>query len=574
MDKNLIWETDAELIDPSIIERMLYKNEYVVEYLEYRSKHFVVATKGTGKTMLLKSKRYALEKELRSKSGFSDDGGVFFIPSVEPYLDFSIDFKFLSKKVIDFLHDWKNAKTLWLMSLQISILSYHFANKKEDYYSIYAKSDLPSKIKNMMFGGECNPSTIVVELLNMTISDYQNLLRSTGTRLRDMFSRLIRYGVFVFMDRVDQSLMDYRALWVSIQVGLLEAAWDLMRMNAHVKVYCSIRLEAYENYESPNKHSISGEVSVIKYDIADLKEMLNALIYFYEGKESLQDFVKLGMIKNPITHEREDVFEYIYRHTLMRPRDFVYISSCISPEAKALTVEKFRGIINKASDLGIARKIFSENVVFMECLHDKQQREVFLSFISKNIINFDEMVGVCSEFNGVECCDGSKCGDCNLNHPFCELYNAGLLGVASVVEWLQNDDEPAQLFLDAYQMSCCSQHSLPTTKAIYFIHPSLNHYIQESRLKNRKNDYYIFDHITIGHGKPWSNKHQVVYHIQELLLQMTDVECRKKIQNIIKSMSKDDLEKIDKDICMNKVNTYDSVVIEKIFAQLKELKLF
>ena len=59
--KRSYWETDGEQINNEDLNDILYKNDSVNEFLEYTNKHFIIATKGIGKTILLKSKRYLLE---------------------------------------------------------------------------------------------------------------------------------------------------------------------------------------------------------------------------------------------------------------------------------------------------------------------------------------------------------------------------------------------------------------------------------------------------------------------------------------------------------------------------------
>ena len=55
----------------------------------------------------------------------------------------------------------------------------------------------------------------------------------------------INHGLVLFPDRFDNALETaHDEIWTPIQVGLLEAAWDVMRINHHIKIYLSIRQEA------------------------------------------------------------------------------------------------------------------------------------------------------------------------------------------------------------------------------------------------------------------------------------------------------------------------------------------
>src|SRR6185369_16615417 len=104
-------------------------------------------------------------------------------------------------------------------------------------------------------------------------------------RLRSLHS-----GVFIFVDKLDQALRGLpRAAWVHMQAGMIEAAWDLMSANRHVKIFATIREEAFSGYESDIKTNLYGAISTIRYAKHDLFELLENLTHYYEGV-SLRDF--------------------------------------------------------------------------------------------------------------------------------------------------------------------------------------------------------------------------------------------------------------------------------------------
>ena len=116
------WQTDAEGTDPSVIKNIIYENGLVAEFLNKKNKYFIIASKGVGKTLLLKYKRFILEAQY---SIFTNDQKVIFIPQNTPYLDFITDLGSLSKNHRDRLSDYKFARRVWTMSLIISSMSYY-----------------------------------------------------------------------------------------------------------------------------------------------------------------------------------------------------------------------------------------------------------------------------------------------------------------------------------------------------------------------------------------------------------------------------------------------------------------
>lgn len=69
----------------------------------------------------------------------------------------------------------------------------------------------------------------------------------------------------MFFDRLDNALeTSHDSIWEPIQLGLLEAAWDVMRSNHHIKIYLSIRQEAYASHRTRNANAISSSVVKIE----------------------------------------------------------------------------------------------------------------------------------------------------------------------------------------------------------------------------------------------------------------------------------------------------------------------
>ena len=69
-----IWATDANQIDIVDLDKVLFRNDMVDGFLNGRHQHFISATKGFGKTLLLTCKRHLLTRPSASRNQATHDG--------------------------------------------------------------------------------------------------------------------------------------------------------------------------------------------------------------------------------------------------------------------------------------------------------------------------------------------------------------------------------------------------------------------------------------------------------------------------------------------------------------------
>jgi hypothetical protein len=112
-----IWATDANQIDILDLGRVLFRNETIDDFLNSRHRHFISATKGFGKTLLLTCKRHRLTA--------SSSQPVTMIPEGRPYLDFMSEMRSLSSRYEDPLSELSNTKRLWSMAFRIAAISHY-----------------------------------------------------------------------------------------------------------------------------------------------------------------------------------------------------------------------------------------------------------------------------------------------------------------------------------------------------------------------------------------------------------------------------------------------------------------
>ena len=215
-----------------------------------------------------------------------------------------------------------------------------------------------------------------------------------------------------------------------------------------------------------------------------------------ENAEPIISFLGFNELKNESTGEEEDVFKYIYRHTLKRPRDIVAIGSGIRGiENEERTKENVKIRVNE-----VATQIAEYYIgIFYPhtCFNNKSEVLDLFKRIPHNILQLENLKEICGSFNG-GCCNKKDCKNCDKKHVFCDLYKLGLLGT---VEFNTTRNKFEQKFLRPGEKTF-EYHSLPTDKApdddYYLIHPILNDLI------GGRPDTRINKTITIGDGKDWT----------------------------------------------------------------------
>lgn len=538
------WITEGDEISVELIDNIIYLSASVREFLNYENKKFIVAGKGVGKTLLLRKKRYQLENKYSSS---------IFIPSGKPYLDFPNDgFSLFTKNQMNVLGNIRYTKILWETALILSVISYVGKTNKDPAFSKFPKWMLAM----LNAGKKENPCRIFVRIITnyAGVKDLIQDIKKYYDELCGFFTEEINCSVFIFIDRLDQALKNNipRDYWINIQAGLLEAAWDLGRKNTHVKIYCSIRQEAYFNFKSTNKEALSGDVTFINYNKDDLLKIMGKLSYVYEKKNTLSEVFCMSRFKHPKTKMYESIENYIIRHTLNRPRDFVAIVGKVISSHATQPKEFVKAVKHQAKN-EIASNIFYENESLLKVLSDEDSRNAFLSIIPHNIMDKETIVKVCAKFNNNKnCLESGRCEGTNTcSHPFSDLYNIGLLGVIHT----EDGTVATQSFKDSYKI-WNFDNSVPMDSEFFLIHPCLNELISELRPisgdDNKEN--YTIPFIKIENGINWSEHEVNAFIFFKIIEQYDSTAERKEIIREMNSLSKKNREQQIKEFCREFTN--------------------
>lgn len=489
------WEADATSFSEDLdLEDFIFRNPSVNAFISsgnYGKKPFIIAGKGMGKTLLLHQRRHLCEDEYK---------GAIFLPSIHRYVDFPEPLRIeIQKEVLEKLANFDYCKKFWLLVLKLYVFSGMQITYEEVQDSLTPEQTrLFSNVLGRILKGQPKSiSFIINELIDLRYNHFANAIDSLTNSINIIFDN-IHTPVCVFLDQLDQALCDtHKPVWITMQNALLEAAWDIKRINKHINIYLSIRKEAYALFKTKNSQ-IHSSIVQITYDKNDLKEMVNHLVRFYEKKDDLYSFCyNMRTLHNATTLDSEDVFDFMYRYSIGRPRDFVQMCYDLSLQNLSKCTRKqkrdeMKRIICNTAGSKIIGNLFDEQRMLLACLVTEELFDLFLKDLDKNVYTYKEMVNICKKYNGKNCC--GKCHDCeSKHHPFCDLYNMGLLGRVD-----RDGSEFVQLFKTPYEA--------PTEGLIksemYLIHPALREYISHLHA-----NYHLVKGILVGQKLLWKQEY-------------------------------------------------------------------
>ncbi|MGD8909961.1 MAG: hypothetical protein PVI92_11510 [Chromatiales bacterium] len=145
-------------------------------------------------------------------------------------------------------------------------------------------------------------------------------------------------------------------------------------------------------------------------------------------------FVGFEKMYNGYLRTHEGIFDYIYRHTIGVPRWLITIGSEISgsrkirgiikdPKAKRAHQKKVAEIVNRVSaDDSAYKYLKGEMRLFFKGDDPERFVDNLLSKINSTVLSFSSIERISRNFIADHVWEGT-------HHPFCLLYNLGLLGV-------------------------------------------------------------------------------------------------------------------------------------------------
>ena len=488
----------AEDFDESLLHRTPEIDSFLTS--DRDDKFIVIATKGFGKTLLLKAKRILYQREGRSAC----------LP-IGNLLDKPIGDKIFGREALAFFAasplPWSK---LWLTAIAVAALK---------HVGAVDGLNVSPRLANLIDDGRLHGVIDhFVRLLDYTPSELQRCATDTDGHLVPRL-RTIKAPLAIFVDGIDEyfnkhveSLQISRSVtgelspnvWHFAQLGLVEVAYQLRRINHHLKVFAAVRKEAYGRL--PQRTAMSqqyrGSAVDIVYSPQSLREIFVNNIRLLKADrmvrpersrtDPLEAFLGRAHVTHTYTREDEDVFEYVCRHTLLRPRDLMTIGerlAALRPEERRH--EQFlKEAVNQA-----ATEIAHEYLAEIAPHTGDLELEQFLRRLPGHILARAEVEKLFEEHNAGVAEAGAK-------HVLCALYRVGLLG------YVHHDrirGESVQRFLRPGEATLEPDGVLPRSTH-YLVHPVLSDVI------GRVNPAYLqqIDRVNIvGYGRPWREAESV-----------------------------------------------------------------
>jgi class 3 adenylate cyclase len=284
-------------------------------------------------------------------------------------------------------------------------------------------------------------------------------------------------------------------------MGLVEVAYQLRRINHHLKVFAAVRKEAFLRFDEMTSmvQQYRGSAVDTHYSLDSLREIFvnnirrekdrNLVLPDLARTRPVEAFIGQAAIVNAFTHEAEDPFEYIARHTLHRPRDFMTIGQRLSDlrPAERSVPERFKEAVNLAAT-EIAAEYLNEIAPYL----GNVDLQMVLARLSSNVLRRDEVEEIFFTHNAAAGVED------DLEHIFCMLFRSGLLGH---VDLDHVSGKRVQRFLRPGERIFQPDGILPDSSH-YAVHPVLTGLIA------RLNPGYVqrIDKVNlIGNGRPWKD---------------------------------------------------------------------
>jgi class 3 adenylate cyclase len=491
------WTVDADdiQVEEDFNESLLHRTPEIEGFLrgDRDDKFIVIGTKGFGKTLLLKAKRILYQRE----------GRATCLPAWA-LLDKPIGDKIFSRELLAFFMvsplPWSK---IWLTAICLATLKHLGAAS-----TLRVGPSLAGLIADEQLHGVIDH---FVRLLELTPSELQRCGTDTDGHLVPRL-RSVTSPVAIFIDGIDEyfnkhveGLTSHPSvtgelspnIWHFAQLGLVEVAYQLRRINHHIKVFAAVRKEAYARLAKTTvmAQQYRGSAVDIAYSRQSLREIFLNNVRLLKGDtmvrperlraDPLQAFLGRSTVTDGYTREEEEGFEFICRHSLLRPRDLMTIGerlAALRPHERRDEL-RLKEVVHQAAT-EIAYEYLAEIAPHIGNLALEQ----LLRRLPSNVLTREQIETLFFEHSLAT--GGEE------KHVFCALYRVGLLGYVHYDrvrgEWAQRFLRPGEATLEPDGMLPEATH--------YLLHPVLHDVI------GRLNPAYL-QHINraniVGYARPW-----------------------------------------------------------------------
>lgn len=478
------WVVDAFNIPIDEVDEfeasLLHRTPAIERFLanDNRQSHVVVGPKGFGKTLLIRAKRVKLMHD-----------GIVTLPRNTP-VDKPVGTTpiFSQEQARHILNERSYWSNVWMCAFIICFVKEHksFDGEVSKLYCSEVSRCLSTPTMS-------SPSDMLKVFLRLNPSEYFQLVEDIDV-LTPSF-RAIHSSTYLFLDNVDEFFdihlplaRDFRGavhgvrkreFWHSAQIGAVDAARELSRINSHLRVYCSIRKEALEEAIRHDTQAlqIRGACLELEYSRSDLRAILiknieaesDSVVVDRKATDPFERWVgKEGAgLEHDITGEIEEIADYIIRHSLRRPRDIIFIGRDIAQLAPGdRSPARIKEIVNAAAAV-IARDYMAECRPHLSGFDP----DLLFPLIESNVLGKQDIEALTLRYADAYAAKYQGDAEDTLE-VFATLYRLGLMGYVSF-----DRSKRIQVFRSPGGPAVVQSESLPDAEQ-YLIHPVLSDLIK------------------------------------------------------------------------------------------------
>jgi len=264
--------------------------------------------------------------------------------------------------------------------------------------------------------GQANSISDILSILLQERGTIYKLQSSLPKHLRPSI-RKMRESISLFIDNIDEAFVDYdpvtttnkitkeklASVWRNAQLAFIESVKRINGLNSHIKVFASIRLEALESSYSSNDLQTTEYCTFIEYTTDELEKIFlenirkteDSALILPTSQNKIEAFFGFVRVEHPYVLERvggskkvqENVFAYLLRHTLGRPREIIEIGQklkYVNPSNRNLM--KIKAVIHETSAM-LLNQYKKEIIPFF----DNEKYDLVRSFANTNILKRTEI---------------------------------------------------------------------------------------------------------------------------------------------------------------------------------------
>ncbi|WP_375207591.1 P-loop ATPase, Sll1717 family [Hyphococcus sp.] len=460
----------------------ILKTSDVSSFLARDSARTVVAgPKGSGKTLLIKFKRKSLENlgyKLLPENQLLD---------VAPGKPLAFD-----DGQLDYIRQHKEFwSILWQIAICIAVIKAHNINENERF-----DSPLRNILENPYLK---TPFQIFANLLHSTPQLFFASMQDFNAIALPIFAT-VHAQTAVFIDNIDEFFdqhLEHKGrhtihgqmihdFWHHAQIGLLLAVRSLSAQNPHVKIFTSIRIEAYNTCKEQlvDLANLKPYILFLRFDKDDLRRIFEQNISIERASQLVEPKSENLLarlfgsdnlhIRHTYTGRLEPIFDYVLRHTRGRPRDLMTLGSHVAHvPAEMRNTQTIRDAVNEA-----AAELGQTFLVESRPHYRWFDEDMLFNLIKSNVISNEQVRKLVRHYDE-SCPNEYRHSDSPGDAALGDLYECGLIGLP-----MPRPTTPGMLqhFESVYDISGNATkraNYLPDAK-YYLIHPILGSYLLRS----------------------------------------------------------------------------------------------